>query len=304
MPPTVRSLPNTPGVYRFRDANGRTLYIGRATELRGRVSSYWSSLRDRPHLRRMVPAVSRVEAAACDSVHEAAWLERNLLEQRRPRWNRTAGGQESVVHISLDTGSAAPGLRVTYAPAGQSFGPYLGGLRVRQAVSALHRVHPLAYTGSRLSGAERDMASKRGITAADRERLASTLTAILLRDPAAVEGARADLAAVRDRAAAALAFEFAAQIHEELQALDWITSPQRATTRDPSDFTASGWSGGVLVVFTVRAGRVREWTQRPCTESRATPHLATTPPSWRDFAHRNAELAAALSRWPLRSAVA
>ena len=42
----------------------------------------------------MVPQIARIEGVACDSAHEAAWLERNLLEFRRPRWNRAIGGQE------------------------------------------------------------------------------------------------------------------------------------------------------------------------------------------------------------------
>src|SRR5215813_11962326 len=48
-PAVIGLLPGTPGVYRFRDAGGRVLYIGRATTLRSRVASYWSDLRDRKH---------------------------------------------------------------------------------------------------------------------------------------------------------------------------------------------------------------------------------------------------------------
>ena len=93
-PPAVARLPRSPGVYRFRDARGRVLYVGRASVLRSRVSSYWPDLRDREHLAAMVARVARVEAVTCDSVHEAAWLERNLLEASLPPWNRTPGGQE------------------------------------------------------------------------------------------------------------------------------------------------------------------------------------------------------------------
>src|ERR1700761_8486548 len=96
-PAAVPRLPAEPGVYRFRDARGRVLYVGRATALRARVGSYWSDLRGRRHLTRMVAQVARIEAVACGSVHEAAWLERNLLETAMPRWNRTPGGQENRV---------------------------------------------------------------------------------------------------------------------------------------------------------------------------------------------------------------
>lgn len=91
-------LPLAPGVYRFRDQAGRVLYVGRAASLRRRVQSYWGDLGDRGHLAPMVARIARVEAVVCDSAHEAAWLERNLLERRLPPWNRSpSGGQEAEV---------------------------------------------------------------------------------------------------------------------------------------------------------------------------------------------------------------
>jgi excinuclease UvrABC nuclease subunit len=106
------------------------------------VGSSWGDLGDRRHLASMVTRIDRVEAVACDSEHEAAWLERNLLEHRLPPWNRT-GGPEVPVYIRLDPGPAAPGLRVVHeherSAGGRHFGPYLGGARVRLAASGLHR---------------------------------------------------------------------------------------------------------------------------------------------------------------------
>ena len=113
-PAVIGQLPCAPGVYRFRDGGGRVLYVGRATTLRSRVASYWSDLRGREHLASMVARVAAIEAVACDSVHEAAWLERNLLETSLPPWNRTPGGQERAVFIRLDTGPVTPGLCVTF----------------------------------------------------------------------------------------------------------------------------------------------------------------------------------------------
>jgi len=290
--PQVRRLPSAPGVYRFRDGRGRVLYVGRATDLRGRVASYWSDLRDRPHLARMVAAIGRVEALVCDSVHEAAWLERNLLEERLPRWNRTPGGQEVPVYLVLEDGPAKPGLRVIHRPVpGRIFGPYLGGLRGRLALSALHRIHPLPYAGSRLSGAERAMADRRGIGPADREALAAGIAAILSREPGAAAGAALLLAEHRDRAAAEERYEQAGQIQAEIAALEWITSPQHVTTLDAADLAFQAWSDGVLVRFAVRGGRLCDWAQR------RTPNAPESPPpaSWAAFAQRNAALAAALS---------
>jgi excinuclease ABC subunit C len=286
-------------VYRFRDAAGQVLYLGRATMLRRRVASYWLDLRDRGHLTPMVAQVRRIEAVSCDSVHEAAWLERNLLTTSLPPWNRTMGGQEHPVYIRLDPRPPRPGLSVAHVPANRPavvyFGPYLGGRRVRQAVKGLGRVLPLAYTGAELRGTLLDIARARGLAEPDRGHCVETITAVLRREPDAVTGVLARLEELRDRAAGALAFELAGDITSELRALEWVTSPQRASSMAATDFTASGWSGGVLTSFIVRHGQVREWAQAACPESDAAARLASTPPDWAGFAQRNAELAAALT---------
>jgi excinuclease ABC subunit C len=296
----IARLPLTPGVYRFRDAAGQVLYLGRATVLRRRVASYWSDLRDRGHLAPMVARVRGIEAVSCASAHEAAWLERNLLTTSLPPWNRTVGGQEHPVYIRLDPRPARPGLSVAHRPANRQaviayFGPYLGGRRARQAVKGLGRVLPLACTGAELHGTRLDIARARGLAGADRGQCVETITAVLRREPDAVTGVRTGLEELRERAAGVLAFELAADITRELGALEWVTSPQRASSMAAADFTASGWSGGVLSSFVVRRGRVCEWAQTACPESDAAARLAGTPPDWAGFARRNAELAAALS---------
>jgi excinuclease ABC subunit C len=299
-PPEVARLPSLPGVYRFRDAGDRVLYAGRASALRSRVASYWSDLRDRGHLAPMVARVARIEAVSCDSAHEAAWLERNLLRASLPPWNRTPGGQESAVYIRMDAGPVNPGLSVAYQaePAGQVryFGPYLGGLRVRRAVAALHRILPLCHAGDRLGGAERDLARVRGAAGGDREALAGSLTAILERQPAAVSWAHRQLEQSRDRAAQALAYELAARIQDEIGALSWVTCPQRVTTMDAANLIIAGWSRGILVRFVIHGGRLCGWSQRSCSHPDATGVLDATPAAWRDFTQRNAELAASLAR--------
>jgi excinuclease ABC subunit C len=300
---TIARLPSAPGVYRFRDAPGDVLYIGRATRLRSRVASYWSPPRGREHLAPMVAQIARIEAVACDSVHEAAWLERNLLSASLPPWNKTPGGQEVPVYILLDSRLASPHLRVDHIPvpklpAGTSecFGPYLGGHRVRHAVRGLHRCMPLSYTGSSLRGAELDMARARGIKAADRDSFATTIRAVLRREPDAVEQVRAHLLQLRDEAARTLAFEVAAQVNEEMNALEWVTCPQRASSLERTDFTAHGWSAGMLTSFVVRGGHIVEWTQSSCAECDAAPLLAATPRAWTGYAQRNANLTATLDQ--------
>lgn len=286
-------------MYRFRDGTGTVLYIGRATSLRSRVASYWSDLRERGHLVAMVARIADVEAVSCDSVHEAAWLERNLLEAFQPSWNRTPGGQESAVCIRLDRRPRSPGLSVQFrvqdATGVSHFGPYLGGLRARQAVSGLHRLFPLALTASGLRGAEMEMARARGVGAADRETLADGLAAVLSRERPAMAQAMAGLHQLRDHAAQELAFELAGRIQHETGALAWVLSPQRVAAFADTNLDVCGWSDGILVTFGIRGGRLREWSQRRCPRPQAVPFLDATPARWKPFAQRNAELAAALT---------
>lgn len=294
-------LPAGPGVYRFRDAQGRALYLGRAVSLRRRVASYWSDLGDRTHLSAMVRAIARVEALECSSEHEAAWLERSLLEHRLLPWNRTAGGQEVEVYLRLDSAARSCGLTVVHdanerGADVQYFGPYLGGLRVRLAATALLRAFPLDYAGDS-AGSARELGARRGADPRDRLALAAGIGAVLARDPAAIAAVRAELIGRRAAAARDEAYEVAARIQAELTALDWVTAPQRVVITEPAgmDSVACGWADGVLVGFAVRGGRIRAWNQDRVSAAEASPLLARTPSRWREFAEQNARLAARLS---------
>jgi len=295
----VARLPPGPGVYRFHDAAGRVLYVGRAVSLRRRVASYWGNLGDRGHLAAMVARIARVEAVPCASAHEAAWLERNLLERRKPPWNRSpSGGQESEVWIRLSASPAAPGLMVARRPRpGQEaryFGPYLGGQKTRAAVSGLRRVLLLGHAVDQPTGTGRELARARGASPGARADPARTVTAVLDRDPAAVTALRAELIRRRDTAAATLAFEFAARVQAELEAVDWVTAEQKVTQAQPDDFDVRGWAGGVLVCFEVRGGRLSAWTQRACPAAAPASSAGGNSPAWADFARQTAELAALL----------
>ncbi len=294
----ISQLPCTPGVYRFLDRHGDVLYIGRGTGLRPRVASHWSDLRGREHPASLVRAIARVEAVACASAHEAAWLERNLLEARMPPWNRSVGGQEAQVFIWMSTGRVRPGLGVSYvcreSAATEYFGPYLGGSRARLAVRGLRRLVPLEFSAGRLRGTAAAMARVRGVTTTGPDAQARQVRAILGREASAVSWAQASLGRLRDRVSEALAFELAAKIQAEIEALVWITSPQRVALNETGDFEVSGWHDGVTVQFGFQAGRLRDWVQQAGPQPPATAMPASPRAELAEFAQQNAELAVRL----------
>jgi len=140
------------------------------------------------------------------------------------------------------------------------------------------------------------MARARAVGPGDRGALIEAVTAVLDRDSATLKSFRGQLERRRDRAALGLAFELAARLQAEMEAIDWVVSEQKAALPEARDFDVHGWAGGVLVRFDVRAGRLCAWRQRACLEAAALPHVSATPAAWAEFAHRNAELAARLAQ--------
>jgi excinuclease ABC subunit C len=84
--PAGGSVPAAPGVYLFRDASGRVIYVGKAKALRSRVGSYFGADLH-PRTRAMVEAAADVEWIVTESEVEALHLELNLIKQHRPRYN-------------------------------------------------------------------------------------------------------------------------------------------------------------------------------------------------------------------------
>lgn len=288
-------LPAQPGVYRFRDANGRVMYIGRATSLRSRVRSYWGDLGERQHLNRMVREIDRVEALICASVHEAAWLERNLLERSKPRWNRAIGGAEVPVWFQLRSDAERPGLHLDHGQklpsAGLRFGPYLGADRARRARSGLLRVWPLQLTGD----ADSALAEAKSVNWRDRQTFADNLGAVLGGDADLAATAVSALVALRNHASDRQAYEVAQQIQLEIEALQWLVAPQRVTGAGP-DGHLYGFFGETLVTLTIHQGRIDHWNSGTSSVLEGVRRANATPEVWARFLYENARLADALAQ--------
>jgi DNA polymerase-3 subunit epsilon len=128
-------LPRRPGVYLFRDRNGRVIYVGKATNLRARVRSYFGN-DDRRKVPQLLRETEAIDHLVCAHPLEAAVREIRLIQQHEPRFNRQAKAWRSYAYLKLTLGERFPRLGVVreQRPDG---GVYLGPFRSNGAAQSV-----------------------------------------------------------------------------------------------------------------------------------------------------------------------
>ncbi|WP_426572548.1 DEDD exonuclease domain-containing protein [Aquihabitans sp. McL0605] len=143
-------LPRKPGVYLFRDGGGRTLYVGKATDLRSRVRSYFSG-DDRRKVGQLLREVERIDHVVCPSALEAAVLEVRLIHRLEPRFNRQSTTWRRYCYLKL-TAEAFPRLSVVRAIRDDGalyLGPLPSNKAAKRVAEAIETAVPLRRcTGS------------------------------------------------------------------------------------------------------------------------------------------------------------
>ena len=143
---SIEEAPATTGVYLFKDARGRILYVGKARSLRSRLRSYLSLHNLTPKIRHMVGRAARVEWMETASELEAFILESNLIKAHRPPYNVMLKDDKRYPYLRLAVSEPYPYLEFVRRPARDGslyYGPYVPAWAVRETMSLLSQIFPL-----------------------------------------------------------------------------------------------------------------------------------------------------------------
>jgi excinuclease ABC subunit C len=145
--PASGAIPDLPGVYRFRDASGRVIYVGKAKSLRQRLNSYFADLANlHARTQTMVTTAAGVEWTTVNTEVEALQLEYAWIKEYDPRFNVKYRDDKSYPYLAVTLGEEFPRVQVMRGAKRKGtryFGPYAHAWAIRETVDLLLRVFPV-----------------------------------------------------------------------------------------------------------------------------------------------------------------
>lgn len=138
----VKTLPGSPGVYRMMNAAGDVLYVGKAKNLKKRVTAYTQPQKQSIRIQRMIAATSSMEFTTTHTEAEALLLEANLIKKLKPRYNILLRDDKSFPYILITGDHDFPQVtkhRGARDRKGEYFGPFASGFAVNETLAVLHK---------------------------------------------------------------------------------------------------------------------------------------------------------------------
>jgi excinuclease ABC subunit C len=274
--PAPGTIPDSPGVYRFRDPGGRVIYVGKAKSLRSRLNSYFADLSSlHPRTAQMVTSAGGVEWTVASTEVEALQLEYNWIKEFDPRFNVRYRDDKSYPELAVTVGEEYPRLQVMRGPHRKGvryFGPYAHAWAIRETLDLLLRVFPArtcsagVFRRSEQIGRPCLLGYIGKCSAPCTGQVTAEQHRAIVNDFCDFMSGRADpmirrLEKEMTGAAAELDFERAARLRDDLGALRRAVEKQAVVLGDGTDADVVGIAADDLLasvqVFHVRGGRVR-----------------------------------------------
>lgn len=151
--PPASTLPTTPGVYLYKDAQGRIIYVGKARNLRRRILSYFRPVSAlTPKTVAMIGHAASLETLSTGTEKEALLLEASLIKKHRPHYNIVLRDDKQYVLFRIGRESPFPRLEVVRQPrkdGARYFGPFTSGAAARETWKSIHKAFPLRRCSDR-----------------------------------------------------------------------------------------------------------------------------------------------------------
>lgn len=146
-----KQLPDQPGVYIFRDGDGRALYVGKAKSIKKRVNSHFT----KPFVGELIDAIESIDYVVVETEAEALFTEQNFIKQQRPLFNIRLRDDKSYPYIAISVDEDFPRVyftRESHRPERLYFGPYSSAKRVRATLDLLTKIFQLRSCEGREPG--------------------------------------------------------------------------------------------------------------------------------------------------------
>lgn len=274
--PAPKDVPDAPGVYRFRDAGNRVLYVGKAKSLRSRISSYFADLTGlHPRTRHMVTTAAHVEWTVVSTEVEALQLEYNWIKEFDPRFNVRYRDDKSYPVLAVTMQEEFPRPHVYRGPRKKGvryFGPYAHAWAIRETLDLLLRVFPARTCSNTVFRRHTQMGRPCLLGYIDKcaapcvGRVGAQEHRAIVQDlcdflAGNTDGMMRTLERRMNEASEQFEFERAAKLRDDLAALRKVMEKQAVVLPDGTDADVVAFAHDELqaavVVFHVRGGRVR-----------------------------------------------